>query len=294
MATSQPWHAFAREVARHGRAWTVKDPGGVPAPLSPGGFRVVPFWSNEERVRRILARDPEFRGFQAVEVAWDEFRDRWLARCERETWLVGLNWAGDHALGFDADPKEVRAAVEAELEGHSVEGLLIAETPRLRLREWKQEDLGRVAPIYGDPGLTQWIGDGSPRDQAAWAAEIDRCRRLYRERGFGLWAVEIRENGALIGHCGLQDLDGGTEIALGYALASEWRGQGYALEAARAVVDYGFATLGIDRIVAVTQPSNVSSIKVLERLGMTFVHEAEHYGKRVAVYGMDSPGKGCC
>jgi ribosomal-protein-alanine N-acetyltransferase len=285
---SQALETFAREVALAGVAFTVRDAGGVPAPVAPGGRRTVPFWSNRERVERLLRIDGEFAGFAASELPWATVRDKWLVRCEREGWLVGINWAGDRALGFDAEPPLVRGAVEAALARASGfpsdTGRVVIETHRLLLREWVDADAALTAAVYDDPALTKFVGDGTPRGPAERAAEIARCRRSYRERGFGLWAVIEKTGGNIIGHCGLQDLDGGEEVALGYALGTSWRGRGLAVEAARAAIEYGFSVLRLERIVAVTQPVNAESLKVMGKLGMKFVEDSFHYGKKVVVY----------
>ena len=262
----------------------MRDARGFAAAVAPGGARVMPFWSSVERVRRILSTVTDFAGAEPYEMTWETFRDRWLPRCEERGWLAGLNWAGDRALGFDVDPREVRAAVEEAMGALAEAGRVVLETPRLLLREWTPADLPHLPPIYGDPDLTRFVGDGSPRGPAEMSAEIERCRRLYRDRGFGLWAVVLKAGGAVIGHCGLQDLDGGKDVALAYALGRAWRGQGYAIEAALATIRHGFDVLGLTRIVAVTQRVNAASIKVMEKLRMSFSHEAEHYGKQVVVY----------
>lgn len=160
----------------------------------------------------------------------------------------------------------------------------VIETPRLLLREFVASDVEALAPIYGDPETSQWLGDGSPRDRAFTSREIERFRRLYAKCGFGPMAVILKESGVLIGSCGLQDLDGGEDVALSYVLGKPWRGKGYSSEAARAVLKFGFESLGLPRIVAVAQPVNAESVTVMKRLGMTFVSEQSYYGIRVVLY----------
>lgn len=87
-----------------------------------------------------------------------------------------------------------------------------------------------------------------------------------------------RENGELIGFCGLDHLWGGEEIEIGYWLAPDYWGKGLATEAAQAVLRYGFGRLGLLRIVAVAHPENQASIRVLEKLGMAFEKTVLHEG----------------
>jgi hypothetical protein len=109
------WAAFAREIARSGRVWTIRDSGGYPAPRTREGKRSQPFWSSIGRARRIIERVPAYRGFQPEEVSWEELRDSWLPGLERDGLLVGVNWSGSSAKGHDVTPSEVRARVEYEL-----------------------------------------------------------------------------------------------------------------------------------------------------------------------------------
>lgn len=157
-------------------------------------------------------------------------------------------------------------------------------TTRLILREFVPDDAGALAAIYADPETSQWLGDGSPRDRAATEREIERLRGLYASHGFGLWAVVLKETGELIGQCGLQPLDDGSAVALSYALSRAHRGKGYSTEAARAVLAHAFGPLGLDRVVAVAQPVNDESVRVMEKIGMKRVGTEVHYGKTTAVY----------
>jgi hypothetical protein len=107
--------SFARDVAEHGRVWTVRDSGGFPAPKTPDGNRAMPFWSSLSRVERIIATVPAYASFQPYEIAWELFRDNWLPGLERDGVLVGVNWSGPRALGYDITPKDVRARIDCEL-----------------------------------------------------------------------------------------------------------------------------------------------------------------------------------
>jgi hypothetical protein len=99
--------AFYTEALAHGQVWGVRDANGFPAPLNGEGVRAMPFWSTKSRAERVVAKVPAFAGFEPVEVPLDQWRADWLTRLERDGFLVGLNWAGDRAQGYDVAPADV-------------------------------------------------------------------------------------------------------------------------------------------------------------------------------------------
>lgn len=104
--------AFYRQVARNGCVWTLRDAGGFPAPMSTGGHRAQPFWSTSFRVLRMIRTVPAFRDFMPVRLSWEEFRDQWLPGLDSSGLLVGINWDGPRAVGYDLEPQQVVALVE--------------------------------------------------------------------------------------------------------------------------------------------------------------------------------------
>ena len=108
--------AFYRQVASTGELWTIQDEGGFPAPMTPSGQRSQPFWSSLRRVETIIKRVPAYKGFQPVKMTWEEFRDEWLPELARDGMLVGVNWSGARAKGYDVEPEAVRRNVEHYLE----------------------------------------------------------------------------------------------------------------------------------------------------------------------------------
>lgn len=107
--------AFYRDVAKHERVWTIRDAGGIPAPVGDRDLRVMPFWSSLQRVNRVVSQAPAYSAFAPVELSWVEFRDRWLPGLARDGLLVGINWSGPRARGYDVEPAVVREAVEAAI-----------------------------------------------------------------------------------------------------------------------------------------------------------------------------------
>ncbi|MFF8929305.1 GNAT family N-acetyltransferase [Streptomyces longwoodensis] len=143
-------------------------------------------------------------------------------------------------------------------------------TDRLVLRPWRESDLVPWAAMNADPEVRRHLGDLLTREQSD--ASVARFRAEFEERGYGWWAVEVRSTGAFIGFAGLDRVDDGLPFAgveIGWRLAREAWGKGYATEAARAVLDFGFDTLGLPEILAVTTATNLRSQAVMRRIGMT-------------------------
>ncbi len=99
--------AFRREVPQEGRVWTIKDANGCPVPEDADGTRAVPFWSKPTRAKRVIAQVEAFHDFDVVEIDAQAFLAEWLPGLERDGLLVGVNWAGAHATGYDITPAQV-------------------------------------------------------------------------------------------------------------------------------------------------------------------------------------------
>jgi RimJ/RimL family protein N-acetyltransferase len=146
-------------------------------------------------------------------------------------------------------------------------------TPRLLLREWRDDDREPFAAMCADPDLMRYYYR-PPADRVATDAWIDRMRRHNGEHGFAYWAVELPGDAGLIGAIGLTrvrspDFRFAPAVEIGWRLARSHWGRGYATEAAHAVLDDGFGRLGLAEIVSFTVPANSRSWRVMERLGMT-------------------------
>lgn len=149
-------------------------------------------------------------------------------------------------------------------------------TYRLRLRQRQPEDRAPFAAMNADPRVMEFFLAPLSREESD--AMVDRCEALIRERGWGAWAVELRDTGQFIGMTGLHapsaPLPFSPCIEVLWRLAFEHWDKGYATEAARAAVEFGLTVAGLDEIVAFTTIANVRSISVMRKLGMT---EAEHF-----------------
>jgi len=124
-------HAFYREVAKSALLWTIRDEGGFPAPPGTDGIRAQPFWSSQARAERIIATVPAYAAFQVVEISWLDFRERWVAGLRRDGILVGINWSGECATGYDIAPSDVCRNVESALPSFADVESLVDEVDRL-------------------------------------------------------------------------------------------------------------------------------------------------------------------
>lgn len=156
------------------------------------------------------------------------------------------------------------------------------ETERLRLRRWREGDREPFAALNADPVVMEHLPALTSRAESD--AMVDRIEAHFDRRGFGLWAVEVRGGAPFVGFVGLWtpmfEAHFTPAVEVGWRLARAHWGHGYATEAARAAVDYGFEELELEEIVAFTVPGNFRSRRVMERLGMTHdpVDDFDHPG----------------
>lgn len=147
----------------------------------------------------------------------------------------------------------------------------VLETDRLALRLAGADDAGFMFELMNDPGWLEHIGDRGIRSiEDARNYIVDRLQSQYLRLGYGLHLVELKDPPAPIGLCGLVKRDWLDDVDLGFAFLPQFRGQGYALEAAAATLGHAREVLGLARIVAIVSPANHASIRLLERLGLRF------------------------
>ena len=144
-------------------------------------------------------------------------------------------------------------------------------TERLLLRRWRDADREPFAALNADPRVMELFPAALSRAESD--AFVDRNEAAFEARGFGLWAVEVVDGGRFAGFVGLWvpsfEAHFTPAVEIGWRLAHEHWGHGYATEAARAAIAYGFDEVGLDEIVSFTTPANERSWRVMERLGMT-------------------------
>ncbi len=151
------------------------------------------------------------------------------------------------------------------------------ETERLTLREWRDADRAPFHAMSSDPRVMATLGPVMSRDQSD--ATIDRAIARQRADGHTFWALTRRADGAFLGWCGLvravPPLPIAGKLEIGWRLAADHWGHGYAREAALASLDWAWAHRADDRVMAITAAVNQRSRKVMERIGMTRVSDGD-------------------
>jgi RimJ/RimL family protein N-acetyltransferase len=152
-------------------------------------------------------------------------------------------------------------------------------TGRLLLRRWQEEDRAPFAELNGDPETLVFFPSTLTRPDSD--AYVDRIEAGFAERGYGLWALEVRETGEFIGFTGLApiagDVPGGPDgMEVGWRLTRAAWHHGYATEAARAALDVAFDGVGLPEVWSYTAVLNTPSQAVMRRIGMTEVARFEH------------------
>lgn len=164
------------------------------------------------------------------------------------------------------------------------------QTPRLILRPWTLNDVPAFARIYSDPQTMQYVGNGRPRTWEETVARTQLSIDHYARHGFGMGAVVDRGTGVVIGRCGLQYLPGTEDVEIGWLIERGRWGEGLATEAAAAWLAWGFAgPLRLRRIVAVANPENTASTRIMEKIGMVLVGPSVAYGQPVVLYEACAP-----
>ena len=142
-------------------------------------------------------------------------------------------------------------------------------TERLLMRRWREDDRGPFAALNADPAVMEHMTATLTRDQSD--AFVDRIEACWDERGLGLWAIEVPGVAPFTGYVGLWPADevtGAGMIEVGWRLAREHWGNGYATEAAREALRFGFEDIGLGEIVSFTVPRNERSLRVMARIGL--------------------------
>ena len=143
------------------------------------------------------------------------------------------------------------------------------ETERLILREWREEDRDPFFALNSDPAVMEFLPVGTRADSDA---AVERMIATQAEHGHCFWAVERKADGAFLGFCGpMPAREPLNEVELGWRLAREAWGHGYATEGARASLAWCWANLDTPTVMAITVPANLRSRRVMEKIGLTYV-----------------------
>ena len=160
------------------------------------------------------------------------------------------------------------------------------ETKRLILRGFQEKDLEPYAEMCSDSDVMRYIGTGITLSRAeAWRNMAMIIGHWYL-RGYGLWAVEERQTGEMIGRIGCWNPEGWVDFEVGWMLRKAYWGKGFATEAARVVMDYAFTNLHQPRVISLIFPENLASQRLALRLGEKLEGNTKILGNKVRIYGI--------
>jgi ribosomal-protein-alanine N-acetyltransferase len=163
------------------------------------------------------------------------------------------------------------------------------ETNRLFIRPFLRRDARALHKIFGDVRVMERIPSGPSRTLEETQRRLDKIMEWQEQYGFSLWALEHKDDGTLIGDCGLIPVEGhGPEIELSYDIAYKFWGRGYATEAAQACLRYGFEKLKLNRIIALTYADHIASLRVMHKIGMTYEKSVHLYDRDLVQYSISA------
>jgi RimJ/RimL family protein N-acetyltransferase len=166
------------------------------------------------------------------------------------------------------------------------------ETERLLIRPYRDDDATALHEVFGSPEVMRWTPSAPSKDVAETAQRLARTMAFTARQppGLGLWALELKTTSEFLGQVGLFPVEGkGPEVEVAYELAPRVWGHGYATEAARGLIAYGFGELGLKRIVALILPDNARSRNVASKCGLTLEGPGRFYGLDLVVYAREAP-----
>lgn len=160
----------------------------------------------------------------------------------------------------------------------------VLTTARLTLRAFELHDFEAYAAMLADPEVVKFLSDSRPLSRRDAWRHMAMVVGHWSLRGFGLWAVEERASGQLVGRIGCHHPEGWPGFELAYTLARPFWGRGYAREGAEAALTYARDTLGRTRVISVIRPDNVASIRVATSLGAEREGSVEFFGAPADIY----------
>jgi len=163
----------------------------------------------------------------------------------------------------------------------------VLETERLRLRGFTQSDADSFAALNADADFIRFLGQGAPIDSAESWRVMATILGHWQLLGYGLWLVEEKHSGRLVGRVGLLNLPGWPGIEIGWGIAPEFWGRSYAYEAAVAAMRWAFDELQLERLISLIHPDNLASQKLALRVGERFSHQQQVAGKLCDIYAVE-------
>lgn len=218
-------------------------------------------------------------GFRTVEAATSQHTEAFFAHfgfvsaaVEVDGFAPGIHRV-DMVLTLGEAPVEAAPEAPEPAPGRTV----VLETARLFLREATAADARFLLGLLNEPAWLEHIGDRNVHTlEAAREYIATRFVTSYRANGFGFYVMELKADGAPIGLCGLAKRDFLADVDIGYAVRAPWWGQGYALEATRAVLEWARGGLKLPRVVAIVSSGNTRSTRLLEKIGLRFERQIKH------------------
>lgn len=165
----------------------------------------------------------------------------------------------------------------------------IAETERLKIREITLSDVPRLYELYGGEGITKYMEPLFDDMEQELAYTKNYIENVYKFYGYGMWVIELKESGEVIGRVGLEYKEGEEGLELGFMIGEDYQHKGYAYEACKAVIAYGQAELGASRFYALASADNEASIKLCGRLGFRLSRYEENEQPRLQMRMLSSP-----
>jgi RimJ/RimL family protein N-acetyltransferase len=161
------------------------------------------------------------------------------------------------------------------------------ESERLILRWFREDDLTDLCRMTGDPEVMKFLGDGRPVDEMLTWRHMATYMGHWYYRGYGIWAVEEKSSGRVVGRIGFMNPVGWPDFELGWTLARDCWGKGYATEGAGRALEYAFTEMNRDHVISLIAPDNLASIKVAERLGEKVAGKTNVVNHDVFIYRID-------
>ncbi len=166
--------------------------------------------------------------------------------------------------------------------------MVITETPRLILRPFTHFDVEDMSQVMGNQEVMKYSVKG-PLSVKQTQDFVESILENYDRKGFGLWAMEDKTTGSVIGYCGyyFPVIDGKEEIELGFRVARSQWSKGLATEAAKATVHHAFTTLKLPRLISIIEAENLKSIRVAEKCGLTYTRDTTYHNIPVRIYNIE-------
>jgi ribosomal-protein-alanine N-acetyltransferase len=158
------------------------------------------------------------------------------------------------------------------------------KTKRLHLRPFSEEDLDAYATMMGDEQVARWFPKGDSYTPEESEKSLNNILSHWMKHGYGLWAITKKKDCSFIGRCGLNLILDTSEVEIDFIIKTNCWNNGYATEAARAALFYGFKILKLDKIIALSKLENIASRKVIEKIGMHHIRNAIYWNIICAKY----------